>query len=171
MPYVSASKKAIPQGVAFVWYYWKMRETFVLREEDIKTLAHKVVQVLSIKETSKAKVVLLDGDLGAGKTTFTKELADAIGIDKHSVNSPTFILKKEYKTDHAYFRKLIHVDAYRFNTFQEAKVLRLEDDLKEPYTVIAIEWPSKINHLKADVTLVFNIVDDERREVEMIYEE
>lgn len=148
-----------------------MKETFMMREEDIKTLAHKVVQILSSKETSKAKVVLLDGDLGAGKTTFTKELASTIGIDKLSVNSPTFILKKEYKADHSYFRKLVHIDAYRFVTPEEAKILRLEDDLKEPSTVVAIEWPSKINYLKADIELMFTIFDDETREVEIIYEE
>lgn len=142
-----------------------------MRVEDIETLAHRVVGLLSNIETSKAKVLLLDGDLGAGKTTFTKELASAIGIDKEKVNSPTFILKKEYNAEHAVFRKLIHVDAYRFTTPEEAKVLRLEDDLKEPGTIVAIEWPSKIKSPKGDIGLFFTVVDDETREVEIVYEE
>lgn len=148
-----------------------MKEIFTMREEDIETLAHKVVQLLSNKESSKAKVLLLDGDLGSGKTTFTKELASLIGIDKKNVNSPTFILKKEYETKHTMFRKLIHIDAYRFNDPKEAKVLRLDDDLIEPSTIVAIEWPSKMKYIKADVGLLFTILDDETREVEITYEE
>lgn len=148
-----------------------MKETFTMHSEDIETLAHKVVLLLANRETSKARVLLLEGDLGAGKTTFTKELASAIGIDKGSVNSPTFILKKEYKAHHALFRKLIHVDAYRFTTPEEAKILRLEDDLEEPNTIVAIEWPSKMKYLKADVELQFTIIDDETREVVIVYEE
>ena len=148
-----------------------MRETFTMREENIATLAHKVVQMLSQQESSKAKVLLLDGDLGAGKTTFTKEIARVMGIDTAKVNSPTFILKKEYKADHSTFRKLIHIDAYRFNTPQEAKVLRLEDDLDEPDTIIAIEWPSKMKVMKSDMKLLFSIIDDETREVTITHEE
>jgi tRNA threonylcarbamoyladenosine biosynthesis protein TsaE len=142
-----------------------------MREEDVETLAHKVVHMLSSVESSKAKVILLDGDLGAGKTTFTKELASVIGIDKEKVNSPTFTLKKEYHAEHSVFRKLIHIDAYRFATPQEAKVLKLEDDLEEPSTIVAIEWPSKMKYLKADVRLLFSIIDDDTREVKIMFEE
>jgi tRNA threonylcarbamoyladenosine biosynthesis protein TsaE len=147
-----------------------MKEIFTMREEDVETLAHKVVHILSGVESSKAKVLLLDGDLGAGKTTFTKELASVIGIQKGKVNSPTFTLKKEYTAEHPVFRKLVHIDAYRFNTPNEAKVLRLEDDLEESDSIIAIEWPSKMKYLKADVHLLFTIIDDETREVKIMYE-
>jgi tRNA threonylcarbamoyladenosine biosynthesis protein TsaE len=148
-----------------------MRETFSVREEDMGELASKVVHLLAGFDTSKAKVLLLDGDLGAGKTTFTKELAGTIGIERGHVNSPTFILKKEYKTSHPTFKKLVHVDAYRFSTPKEAKVLRLEDDLDEPETIIAIEWPSKMKTPKADLHLLFTVVDDETREVCVTYED
>ena len=147
-----------------------MKEIFMMREEDIATLANKVVHILSSLESSKAKVLLLDGDLGAGKTTFTKELASVMGIDKHKVTSPTFILKKEYDAEHSLFKKLVHVDAYRFNTPQEARVLKLEENLGNSNTLIAIEWPSKMKYLKADVELLFTIVDDETREVTMVYD-
>lgn len=142
-----------------------------MREEDVETLAHKVIHMLSSVETKKAKVVLLNGDLGTGKTTFTKELAAVLGIDKTKVNSPTFTLKKEYTANHPIFKKLIHIDAYRFVTPQEAKILRLEDDLEEPGTVVAIEWPTKMKYLKADVHLIFTIIDDDTREVKIMYEE
>jgi tRNA threonylcarbamoyladenosine biosynthesis protein TsaE len=147
-----------------------MKKAFTMREEDVQELALMVVHILSNVESSRAKVVLLDGDLGAGKTTFTKELASIIGIDKTKVTSPTFILKKEYDANHALFRKLIHIDAYRFTTPDEAKVLKLEDDLEHQDTVIAIEWPSKMKHFKPDVELLFTVVDDETRDVELTYE-
>ncbi len=148
-----------------------MKEMFTMRARDVEILAHKVIHILSGIESSKAKVILLDGDLGAGKTTFTKELASVMGIDKESVNSPTFILKKEYKANHSLFRKLIHIDAYRFNVPSEAKALKLEDDLEDDSTIVAIEWPSKMKYIRADVHLLFTVIDDETREVKIMYED
>lgn len=144
---------------------------FTVQEKDMETLAQKVVHLLYTRETSKAKVVLLDGDLGSGKTTFTKELASLIGVDKDIVNSPTFILKKEYDAEHAVFKKLIHIDAYRFNTPQEGRVLRIEDDLGESDTIVAIEWPTKMKYIKPDLEIFFTIVDDDTREVTLSYED
>jgi tRNA threonylcarbamoyladenosine biosynthesis protein TsaE len=142
-----------------------MKETLIIRSENIEELAHKVLGILKEEETGKAKVILLDGDLGAGKTTFTKVLASVLGIEKEQVHSPTFILKKEYAAHHISFRRLIHIDAYRFTTKDEAKVLRIEEDLHDRDSVIAIEWPSKMNAPEGDVTLTFTVVDDETREV------
>ena len=147
-----------------------MKETHTIREEDMAGLAERVIDLLLVTETSAAKVVLLDGDLGAGKTTFTKELAWLLGIERDSVNRPTFILKKEYNTEHHKFKKLVHVDAYRFNHPKESKILRLVDDLVDPQTIICVEWPSKMNYLKSDVALTFLVVDDETREIGLEYE-
>ena len=146
-----------------------MREAFTIREENIPELAEKVLGLLSRTRNEKAKVLLLDGDLGAGKTTFTKALAELLGVPATKVSSPTFILKKEYNTEHSSFKKLIHVDAYRFNTPDEAKVLRLSDDMEASDTLIAIEWPTKMKRCKADVELIFSIVDDETRDVEIVH--
>lgn len=132
-------------------------------------LAFKVSEILTAHNTNSAKVVLLEGDLGAGKTTFTKALASTLGIEKDKVHSPTFILKKEYDTEHMVFKKLVHVDAYRFTHPSEAKVLRLEEDLKNPESVVVVEWPSKMSYLKSDVELEFTVVDDDTREVTITY--
>lgn len=142
-----------------------------MHEDDVETLAHKVIHILSSVESGRAKVILLDGDLGAGKTTFTKELAGVMGIDKEKVNSPTFTLRKEYASPHSLFRKLIHIDAYRFMTPQEAKVLRIEDDLEHQDVIIAVEWPSKMKYIRPDVHLLFTVLDDDSREVKIMYEE
>ena len=147
-----------------------MKESFVLREEDMSGLAFKVAELLLSTSSPNAKVVLLEGDLGAGKTTFTKELASVLGIEKENVTSPTFTLKKEHKAKHQIFKKLVHIDAYRFTHPNESKVLRLEDDLKDPETVVVIEWPSKMKYLKSDVELNFRITDDKTRDVMLSYE-
>jgi tRNA threonylcarbamoyladenosine biosynthesis protein TsaE len=150
-----------------------MKQTFVLRAEELPTLAEKVVAILSSRafpQRDRATVILLDGDLGAGKTTFTKELAGALGIEKEDVHSPTFILKKEYGAPHLRFKKLIHVDAYRFTHPDEAKVLRLEDDLHDKDALVVVEWPSRMTYIKPDMEVAFRVEDDETREVTIEYE-
>lgn len=140
-------------------------------EEELPLLAERVLLLASQKNTGKAKVIFLEGDLGAGKTTFTKALAEAMGIPKEEVHSPTFILKKEYSATHPVFRKLIHIDAYRFLDPEEAKVLRLEDDIENPHALIAIEWPSKMPKHTPDLVLSFAVIDDTKRAATIFYEE
>ncbi len=148
-----------------------MKETCLLHEEDLTRLAEKVVSILSSQSSDRAKVILLEGDLGAGKTTFTKVLAEVLGIEKEDVHSPTFILKKQYRANHPLFNKLVHVDAYRFTHPSEGKALKLEEDLSDPETIIAIEWPSKMDALASDIEIAFTVADDETREVTLSYEQ
>lgn len=147
-----------------------MTETFILGEEDLPVLAEKVASLLASATKENATVVLLEGDLGAGKTTFTKSLAEHLGIDKDQVHSPTFILKKEYGTKHPHFKRLIHVDAYRFTHPDEARVLRLEEDLRDPENLIVVEWPSKMTYLRSDAELTFRAEDEHTREIILEYE-
>lgn len=155
----------------FSCYDEYMKESYFLGEEELGQLAEKVAGILSRKEKSDGSVILLEGDLGAGKTTFTKHLASALGIESDLVHSPTFILKKEYKSAHPHFKRLVHVDAYRFTHPNEAKVLRLEDDLRDPGTVVAIEWPSRMELLKSDMRISFRVEDEKTREITLEYEE
>lgn len=151
-----------------------MRQSFVLGTEDLPALAEKVVGILSspsFKEKNRATVMLLEGDLGAGKTTFTKELAGKLGIEKENVHSPTFILKKEYGTSHAYWKRLVHVDAYRFTHPEEAKVLRLEEDLRDRNTLVVVEWPSRMTYIKPDMEISFQVEDEDTREITIEYED
>jgi tRNA threonylcarbamoyladenosine biosynthesis protein TsaE len=148
-----------------------MREVFVVTEGDIKELAEKVFSIVRADSTPSAKVLFLEGELGSGKTTFTKEFAELLGIPKEDVMSPTFILKKEYPAHSPHFRKLIHVDAYRFATPEEGKFLRLEEDAQNPNTVLAIEWPARLRGIRPQMRIMFETVDDTTREVTLIYGE
>ncbi|PRO66368.1 tRNA (adenosine(37)-N6)-threonylcarbamoyltransferase complex ATPase subunit type 1 TsaE [Alkalicoccus urumqiensis] len=90
-------------------------------------------------------VLTLSGDLGAGKTTFTKYLAEGLGVTKN-VNSPTFTIMKEYEGRLPFF----HMDAYRLEDSMEE--IGLEEYL-EAGGVVLIEWPEKIDDQLPDTRL------------------
>jgi tRNA threonylcarbamoyl adenosine modification protein YjeE len=84
------------------------------------------------------ELVLLDGALGAGKTTFAQGLAQALGAD--SARSPTFTVMNVYRTAHPSIREMVHLDFYRLKP-DEAQALGLEDWLGRPDAVVVAEWP------------------------------
>jgi tRNA threonylcarbamoyladenosine biosynthesis protein TsaE len=84
-------------------------------------------------------VVLLHGDLGAGKTVFVRGLAEGLGLDPEAVTSPTFTIVQEYRGPAL---TLQHVDLYRLSP-REVEDLALED-LLSPTTVMAVEWADRL---------------------------
>ena len=86
------------------------------------------------------KLVLLRGDLGAGKTTLVKGIAAAFeAASEEDVTSPTFTLIHEYRGPHA---SLFHIDLYRIDSPRELDTLAL-DDLRSDNSVLLIEWGEK----------------------------
>jgi tRNA threonylcarbamoyladenosine biosynthesis protein TsaE len=93
------------------------------------------------------KLVLLRGDLGAGKTTLVKGIAAAFeSAAEEEVTSPTFTLVHEYRGPHA---SLYHIDLYRVDTPRELETLGL-DDLREEKGILLIEWGEKFPRLLRD---------------------
>ena len=93
------------------------------------------------------KLVLLRGDLGAGKTTLVKGIAAAFdAAAEEDVTSPTFTLVHEYRGPRA---NLYHIDLYRIDTPRELETLGLED-LRSENSILLIEWGEKFPRLQQD---------------------
>ncbi|MFW5883743.1 MAG: tRNA (adenosine(37)-N6)-threonylcarbamoyltransferase complex ATPase subunit type 1 TsaE [Verrucomicrobiota bacterium] len=91
------------------------------------------------------RVLTLRGDLGVGKTTWVRGMARAWGITE-PVTSPTFNLFVIYNGQ----RQLVHLDAYRLGSPEEAESLLIEDFLRPPWC-LAVEWPERLgDFLPAD---------------------
>lgn len=94
-------------------------------------------------------LVLLEGDLGAGKTTLTKGIVSGLGAaEEDAVTSPTFTLVHKYNDGATVY----HVDLYRVSDFHDLESLALEDFLTEQAIVI-VEWPEKFT-LRTDWPIV-----------------
>ncbi len=94
-------------------------------------------------ESAHATVVALQGDLGAGKTTFTQGIARALGVGE-SVTSPTFVIEKIYELTEQNFTRLIHIDAYRLTDAHELEVLGWHEVVADPLNLIIVEWPEHV---------------------------
>lgn len=93
-------------------------------------------------------IVLLHGDLGAGKTTWVKGLAKGLGIEE-TIVSPTFTLMSVYpiQAKKNALQTLVHIDTYRLDNEQQLVDIGVEDYLGAPDTVCVIEWPEKLSSL------------------------
>jgi tRNA threonylcarbamoyladenosine biosynthesis protein TsaE len=93
-------------------------------------------------------IVLMYGELGAGKTTLTKGIASGFGITE-DITSPTFTLMNIYSVsgNSAGIKSLVHIDTYRLEDAAELLSIGVEDYLGSPDTVTIIEWPEKIESL------------------------
>ncbi|MGC1654633.1 MAG: tRNA (adenosine(37)-N6)-threonylcarbamoyltransferase complex ATPase subunit type 1 TsaE [Candidatus Sulfotelmatobacter sp.] len=104
------------------------------------------------------KLVLLRGDLGAGKTTLVKGIAAGFGAaEEEDVTSPTFTLVHEYRGPRA---NLYHIDLYRVDTQRELETLGL-DDLRAEGSVLLIEWGEKFARLVRERDVEISLERDE----------
>lgn len=107
-------------------------------------LAKKIAaQIITLPPLKGAVVVALSGELGAGKTTFTKSLLAALGV-KESVTSPTFILFRPYPLHLDRFQLAYHIDCYRLEDPKELLKLGLKEMLKNPKCIVVIEWAERV---------------------------
>ena len=114
-------------------------ETLIFAENFAKTL-------------KSPNVVLLVGDLGAGKTTFAKGFAKGLGIDE-VITSPTFTILNEYESS----PKLYHFDMYRLSSKEEAFELGFWEYFQKNNGIILVEWPQNVSGLITPPFIVVKI--------------
>ena len=109
------------------------------------------------------RLVILRGDLGAGKTTLVKGIAATLGAaDPEDVTSPTFTLVHEYQGRKL---RLYHLDLYRLETERELATLGLEEMIEAPDALVLVEWGEKFPSVVALATgevAIENLGGDER---------
>jgi tRNA threonylcarbamoyladenosine biosynthesis protein TsaE len=113
------------------------------------------------KNKERATLVYLYGDLGSGKTTFTKNLCKHLGLDI-DITSPTFTILKKYPFNMYDFENLIHIDTYRLKSYEELLKIRFDDYLQDKNNLIFLEWPEIVENegVKPDIILRFKYTDD-----------
>ena len=127
-------------------------------EEDTRAIASAFA-----KHLQAGAVVLLSGDLGAGKTAFVRGLADGLLINTDEVTSPTFTLVHEYRGGRL---PLIHVDLYRLERV-DLDEIGLDQDLAMT-GVIAVEWAERMSRaIPGAVTVTISDLGGDRRQIEI----
>jgi tRNA threonylcarbamoyladenosine biosynthesis protein TsaE len=125
----------------------------------MEIFAKDIAKILhTISSHRGAYVVTLSGELGAGKTTFVQSLARELGI-RESVQSPTFVLAKSYETAVSWPKRIVHIDAYRLNGFNDLRPLDWEREVGNTDTLILLEWPECVAPLSPlpDMQIVFSV--------------
>ena len=117
-------------------------------------------QILSGKSQKFGVVLLLQGELGAGKTTFLQGFARELGIQE-VVNSPTFIIIKKFKIPNSSFKLqdsrflyFYHFDCYRLEGPEEILDLGFKEIILNSQNIVAIEWPERICKIIPENTIL-----------------
>ncbi|MFH1522863.1 MAG: tRNA (adenosine(37)-N6)-threonylcarbamoyltransferase complex ATPase subunit type 1 TsaE [Patescibacteria group bacterium] len=100
------------------------------------------------KKLRGGEIIGLIGELGAGKTIFTKGLASGLNIKK-TITSPTFVLMKIYeiKNNELRIKNLVHIDAYRIKKAEELIAIGAKEYFNRPDVVTIIEWADRIKKI------------------------
>ena len=131
----------------------------------MEIMTHSPEQSMALAETlarftDPGTLILFFGEMGAGKTTFTKGLARGLGIGE-DVHSPTFTLIHEHSGD----RRLCHADLYRLEGQEDIDNLGLEEYVRSE-AVTAVEWSERFEALpEGHIALRFEILGDEERRI------
>lgn len=133
---------------------------------ETKNAAKRVLQ-----QYKKARLFLLNGNLGMGKTTWVKGLAQALDI-REVITSPSFVLMKVYNLPPASARRwglerLVHVDFYRLDKVEDLYVLGIQDYIDDPKSLVVIEWADRFKgkYPKGAVYIFFQMLKGNQRKI------
>lgn len=118
-----------------------MSTDIILANISLKNLEQVIQRIIPLLQ--QYKIIALEGDLGAGKTTLVSHLVAALG-SRDATSSPTFAYVNRYALPYG---SLYHFDLYRFKTAEDWYSQGFEDLLQEPGAIACIEWPQIIEPL------------------------
>jgi len=119
------------------------------------------------KKLPKGSIIALHGNLGAGKTVFTRGFARGLGITE-PVSSPTFTIVQEYLLENSNY--LFHLDLYRIDDYRAALAFGIEEFIEDPDAYTLIEWPERINEIMPENVLKITISHINENERKIIVE-
>lgn len=132
-----------------------------LKIEDTARIAESLAKVLEANT-----ILALDGELGAGKTIFTKFIAKALGFDETKVNSPTFTIMQIYSQDAEDKLDICHFDVYRLNSAKDF----IEEGFREYFDagyLVIIEWANIIEAALPADRININISTESAKEIDL----
>jgi len=143
----------------------------IFDKKEIPQVSKKLLDKIIKIKNKKAKVIAFSGDLGAGKTTLTKEMGKILEI-KEDIISPTFVIMKIYKINSSkyksHFKQLIHIDAYRLDSHKDLLKIGWEEIAEDKENLIIVEWPERVKN-QLDINTCFiklHHIDDQSRLLE-----
>lgn len=146
------------------------KQQTIFRLNQIQEIAKIFIKDILQKaiKNKRALVIGLEGNLGAGKTTFVQSLAKELGI-KEKILSPTFVIIKRFKIKDLRFKDFYHLDCYRINKSEEILDLGFKEIVSEPKNIVVIEWANKIKKILPQDTiwLKFSFIDEKTRKIEI----
>jgi tRNA threonylcarbamoyladenosine biosynthesis protein TsaE len=149
-----ASVQLLPRLCYIFWTEMKTLQSYSSAET--KKFGHDMAQSLAngkwpfdgaqgkqIANRKTAVIFALQGNLGAGKTTFTQGFYKGLGIKKRPA-SPTFVIMRRAKIKHPQFNNIYHIDAYRLKKDIPLEALGFKEVFSNGHNLVVVEWPENL---------------------------
>jgi len=126
----------------------------------------KEIAISLVKKIKKGGVICLFGDLGTGKTVFTKGLAEGLGVENLSIKSPTYTYIRHHKKNG---QNIYHIDLYRLEQIDELLALELDEIMQNKENIIIVEWADRMGSVlpKKRIDVEISYIDDTSREIKI----
>lgn len=145
-----------------------MQSTITENQKETQKLAAEIAKKITKKKNKKSLIVALEGELGAGKTTFIKGFSKTLGI-KEKILSPTFVLIHKHKITNGDFRNLYHIDCYRLKFEKDLLKLGIKEIFASPQNIVLIEWADRVKKLipQTAIWIHFDHMEKNKRRIQI----